>query len=131
MLLAHLPDVMVIQLLESLTSLHVMELYPALLGLTVAFIWPVVPFFRVRLCALTDDGYVDFEVTYTPTNGTPVVTTKRFSISKSPDGRAGSSYNLQVSANVLQKSKRYAYLPARLRLTRMMPAPMTRIEPRA
>ena len=59
----------------------------------------------------TDNGYVDFTVTYTPQNGNAVTVTKRFSIAKSPDGRAGSAYTLQSSVDVVQKSSGGIFRP--------------------
>ena len=60
----------------------------------------------------SDNGYVDFTVSYTPQNGSAVTVTKRFSISKAPDGRAGSAYNLQTSAVVMQKTTEGVFHPS-------------------
>lgn len=60
----------------------------------------------------SDNGYVDFTVNYTPQNGNPVTVTKRFSVSKAPDGRAGSAYNLQTSVLVMQKTTEGVFNPS-------------------
>lgn len=65
-----------------------------------------------QVTALTaDDGYVDFVVSYAPQSGNAVTVTKRFSVSKSPDGRAGSAYTLQSSVDVVQKSSTGTFRP--------------------
>lgn len=80
-----------------------------------------------------DDGYVDFQCSYghdhvyltsrsgynlqtrsgnnlTLQTGSAVVT-KRFSISKAPDGRIGTSYDIQASAEVLRKDTDGGFTP--------------------
>lgn len=65
-----------------------------------------------QVTALTaDDGCVDFVVSYAPQSGNAVTVTKRFSVSKSPDGRAGSAYTLQSSVDVVQKSSTGTFRP--------------------
>lgn len=80
-----------------------------------------------------DDGYVDFQCSYghdhvylTTRSGANLQTrngnnltlqsgsatiTKRFSISKSPDGKVGTSYNLQCSTSILRKDTN-GFVPA-------------------
>lgn len=45
------------------------------------------------------DGYVDFTISYES-----VIISKRFSISKSPDGNTGVSYNLLTSVSIIKRS---------------------------
>lgn len=59
----------------------------------------------------TDNGYVDFTVTYTQ-GQTNVTVQKRFSISKARDGMAGISYSLQTSVDVIQRKKDGTLTPA-------------------